>query len=423
MNYLAKTSIILDKRSKTKEGKYPVKLRIIYDRSSRYFGTKFSLTENEFETVTTKNPRGNLKDVKLELGLIEDKAKKIISGLPEFSFDLFKYNFGRKPKDLRNVYYYYDLKIKELEKSERIGSANFYRHSMNSIKAFSKKPSHIEFKEITPKKLTGYEEWMLNQGNSITTVGMYLRSLRAIFNQAKREGIITNEYYPFGLGKYYIPVSRNIKKALTIDEIGKLYNHPLEEFSYADRARDYWFFSYFCNGINMADIARLKFKNVTRKSISFIRKKTAKNRKEVKPVVAPVTEEIKRILDKWSNTDKSQDNYVFSILEDGISAKLEKSKIKWIVKQTNKYMQDLAKELDIEENITTYTARHSFSTVLKRSGVSTEFISESLGHSDLKTTENYLDSFEDDIKREYANFLTAFKNKNNAKPDQTDATN
>lgn len=423
MNFLAKTSIVLDKRSKTKDGKHPVKLRIIYDRSSRYYGTKFTLTEDEFETVSTKNPRGTLKDIKLELGLIETKAKKIISELPEFSFDLFKYNFSRKPKDLRNVYFYYDQKIKDLEKSDRIGSANFYRHSMNSIKSFSKKATHIEFKEITPKKLVEYEEWMKKQDNSITTVGMYLRSLRAVFNQAKREGIITNEYYPFGLGKYQIPVSRNIKKALTLNEIGKLYNYPLKQFSYADRARDYWFFSYFCNGINMADIAKLKFKNVTSKSITFIRAKTAKSRKEIKPIVAPVTEEIKRIIDKWSNPDKSPDNYVFPILEDGISAKLEKSKIKWIVKQTNKYMQDLAGELNIEEKITTYTARHSYSTVLKRSGVSTEFISESLGHSDLKTTENYLDSFEDDIKREYANFLTAFKNNDDAKPEQTDTTN
>jgi len=31
-------------------------------------------------------------------------------------------------------------------------------------------------------------------------------------------------------------------------------------------------------------------------------------------------------------------------------------------------------------NGTTYVVRHTFSTVLKRSGVSTEFIQESLGH-------------------------------------------
>lgn len=52
--------------------------------------------------------------------------------------------------------------------------------------------------------------------------------------------------------------------------------------------------------------------------------------------------------------------------------------------------------------------QHSFSTILKRSGVSTEFISESLGHTDLRTTENYLDSFEKDIKKKYARKLIAF---------------
>jgi len=33
-----------------------------------------------------------------------------------------------------------------------------------------------------------------------------------------------------------------------------------------------------------------------------------------------------------------------------------------------------------------------------------------LGHSDIKTTQNYLAGFEDDKKREVAKALTAFKN-------------
>ena len=73
-------------------------------------------------------------------------------------------------------------------------------------------------------------------------------------------------------------------------------------------------------------------------------------------------------------------------------------------------MQRIAAKTGIEKNITTYYARHTFSTVLKRSGVSYEFISESLGHHDLRTTENYLDSFEDATKKEYSERLLPFKN-------------
>ena len=39
-------------------------------------------------------------------------------------------------------------------------------------------------------------------------------------------------------------------------------------------------------------------------------------------------------------------------------------------------------------------ARHSYATVLKRSGVPTSIICESLGHSSEKVTQIYLDNFE-----------------------------
>ena len=72
-------------------------------------------------------------------------------------------------------------------------------------------------------------------------------------------------------------------------------------------------------------------------------------------------------------------------------------------------MELIRQELEIEQKIGTYSARHSFSTILKRKGVSTEFIKEALGHSSMVTTENYLDSFTDDVKLEYANLLTDLK--------------
>lgn len=58
--------------------------------------------------------------------------------------------------------------------------------------------------------------------------------------------------------------------------------------------------------------------------------------------------------------------------------------------------------------VTTYTARHSFATVLKRSGANIAYISESLGHSDLKTTEAYLASFEKEERQKNAILLTNF---------------
>ena len=60
------------------------------------------------------------------------------------------------------------------------------------------------------------------------------------------------------------------------------------------------------------------------------------------------------------------------------------------------------------KGISTYTARHSYATVLKRSGANIAYISESLGHADLKTTENYLASFEREEREKNAKLLTNF---------------
>ena len=83
------------------------------------------------------------------------------------------------------------------------------------------------------------------------------------------------------------------------------------------------------------------------------------------------------------------------------------------IKRFNNYINDgmkkIGKHLGIERNITSIVSRHSFSTQLKRSCVSTEFIQEALGHTDKKTTENYLDSFTKETKKEYASMLTSFR--------------
>ena len=83
--------------------------------------------------------------------------------------------------------------------------------------------------------------------------------------------------------------------------------------------------------------------------------------------------------------------------------------IELFVASINDGMRKIKNKVGIERNVTCYVARHTFSTVMKRSGASTEFIQEALGHTNIKTTESYLDSFEKEMKKEFANRLVSFK--------------
>jgi len=118
---------------------------------------------------------------------------------------------------------------------------------------------------------------------------------------------------------------------------------------------------------------------------------------------------MKAIIERWGNKDKSPNNYIFPIMEPGISPLRQYDLMQLLVGFINEWMKRILKNLGINKKGTTYVARHTFSTVLKRSGASTEYIQEALGHADIKTTENYLDSFGKEVKKEFAQRLTSFK--------------
>lgn len=87
--------------------------------------------------------------------------------------------------------------------------------------------------------------------------------------------------------------------------------------------------------------------------------------------------------------------YIFPILS--FAHKTEQMKLNRlhkVITKVNKALKLIGQELGLPIKLTTYVARHSFATVLKRAGVSTSIISESLGHSSEKITQIYLDSFE-----------------------------
>lgn len=403
------TSIILDTRRRKRNGTYPVKLRVTFLRRQKYYSAGLSLRRSEFEkAILMPKPRGIHKDHFFTLSSIERKAKEIIDSLPAFSYELFERHFLTRGSEIDSVYSSYENYIEQLRKTGHVGTASTYECSCNSFRRITGR-THLTFSDVTVDFLKNYEQKMRENGNSVTTISMYVRCLRTLFNEAIDLGIIKREFYPFGRRKYLVPASQNIKKALPKSDIEKIFKYPAVPGSKEQWARDLWLFSYLCNGINIRDIVRLRFKDVREDKIVFIRSKTEHtSRGNLKPIVAILHPVALEIIERWGNSDKSPENYVFGIMEKDLSPAKELQRVKQTTKTVNKYLKRIAVSAGIMKHVTTYAARHSFSTVMKQSGASMEFISESLGHSDLRTTEAYLGSFDDSTMKEYASHLTNF---------------
>ena len=428
----ANALIVLETRVKTKDELHPVKLRVIYNRKAKNYILKYpKLTEPGFEDLFGKTIYMSAKNFKKTEGSKPRKpfdtfqiifsgfrlrALNEISKLNPFNFEAFEEKFFDKPKDDQDLFSAITSKATILRKDAKFNTATILEALLTSLKGFTGKDKY-PFGNITVNKLKEFENWMLTprviewktkdgktksrtKKSSKTTVSIYIRALQAIFNESAPEGVP----YPFGKGKYTIPNWSHNKRAITQADVAKIAGYKAKDGSMEIRSRDLWLFSYLCNGINFKDIANLKYSNIHEDTIVFERAKTAKSRDENSEITVIITHQIGRILDMWGNKPALKDEYIFPILHNGMKSEDQHHAIKQMIKNTNKYMKTVCSDIEIPE-VTTYVARHSFATVLKRSGASVEFISESLGHKSISTTQNYLANFEIDEKRKWAEKL------------------
>jgi integrase/recombinase XerD len=164
---------------------------------------------------------------------------------------------------------------------------------------------------------------------------------------------------------------------------------------------------FFANGINPKDIINLRYGNFQGDFIIIQRQKTRRTaRRKPKKITIPINEPMRRIIRRFGNTDTSPKTYVFDILKAGLSPHHQRELNQNFTCTIIDWMNKIAPEVGIAKRITTKVWRHSFATILKRSGISTVFISEALGHHDLQTTEDYLDEFELDVKAQVTLQLT-----------------
>ena len=417
--------LILATRHKKKSGKFPVKIRVVYHGDPKDFKTGIDLTEEEYKNSTVDRPKAAYKEINIKLNAIKTKAQTALQSTGIFSFDKFENTFYSTTKSASNIWPFYEEYIKILNDDGRLKTRDSYRSSMNSLKTFK---SSLGFYDITADFLKRYEKWMLLmgnsnnkvsygnlktkviKGNSKTTVGIYTRNLRSIYNYGISEQVIKkDENYPFGSRKFVIPGGSNKKKALTQNEVALIYKYEAVPYSAEDKARDFWMFSYLCNGINFKDIALLKVKRIEGDMLRFVRAKTENSTREDEVIISCFINEIIRgIINKWQAGSNLKEEYLFNILESGDGLENQMKKIGQFIKNTNKYMKRISSKLGLEKNVTTYYGRHSAATIMKKSGANIEQIREALGHLSSSTTQKYLDSFDDESKRELSKSLSNF---------------
>lgn len=359
-------------------------------------GIKINANDWDFEYNKVKENAPNREYLQL---LIDTEIQKINKKILNYQIQNQKFtldNLLEKPEKKQKtitVEKYFMKLVSQLKEIGKLSSASKYYFCLSSLSKF--KSMNISFTDIDFQFLKDYEIYLRKKGLANNSIATQFSCFKSTYNKALEEGIFTNEDSPFKKYKVGRLWTQTRKRAIHKEDVQKLKGFDLSTLTkyptpYLEFARDIFIFSYLTAGINFKDIATLRYCDLDNGRIYYSRHKTQKN---MNTILLP---DAMTILNKYMKKDAGAEDYIFPVLDRNIhiTEQQQADRIQKVLKQVNRKLKIISRALNLKINLTTYVARHTFATVLKRSGVDIGIISESLGHSDLKTTQIYLDSFE-----------------------------
>ena len=279
------------------------------------------------------------------------------------------------------------------------GNANCYSRTLHVLELFDEKLSERVFPEIDIKYVKSFDVFLQKRECKGNTRKFYFKTLRAVLNKAIQDGEASETTYSFGKGGFSISSleEETTKRYLPHDSMFKLKTTVMDN-AVLERTRRLFLFSYYCYGISFIDAALLTKKNIIRYNggnyIVYKRNKT-KEAKKVKPIQIKITPEIQELMNWFSANTLLVEDYLLPIVSiAGYKGEQLYNHIRSRFGRNNKNLANLAKVLEITDmKLTSYVSRHTMAMTLQDNQVPREVISQILGHSDLATTNTYLDSF------------------------------
>lgn len=393
----ASLSVVCYKSKRLSNGESPLMLQVSKGGKRQYQSLGVSVNP-KFWDFSKNKPKSNCPNREYILKLILDKQAELQQRMLELNAEQKEYTTTtllhdeHRKFELKTVKQFYQELIEQYKANDKCGNRLIYKSSYNSINVFTNGNLEIPFSAIDVAWLNKYEKWLRSKGNKETTMSLMFRTLRSAYNKAIDSKCAHKSDYPFNdyrISKFDVSTE---KRAIAKADILKFSTdvRSIGKQQYVQLSKDIFIFSYLCGGINFTDIANLTKDNIIEgKRLHYIRQKTGKL------IKLGLSEEAIQIIRRYAVESKG---YLFPILNAQLhkTPQQKQNRIHKMLGKVNKNLKLLAADLGVEANLTTYVARHSFASVLKKSGVNIALISEALGHSDLTTTQIYLDSFDNE---------------------------
>ncbi|EXG83438.1 integrase/recombinase XerD [Lacrimispora sphenoides] len=277
--------------------------------------------------------------------------------------------------------------LREIKKTSKNTEVSYQRDLMQ-LASFLERQGIRSVDKVTKTSLTSYILHLEKEGKATTTISRCMASMKAFFHFECKEGRIRKD--PAELLKAP-KVEKKAPTILTVDEVNSLLSQPDGESPKELRDRAMLELLY-ATGIRVSELIHLKKADINL-SIGYIT-----CRDEHKERMVPFGKVAKLALSAY--------------MERGRGYLLRDQESEWLFTNCNgksmsrqgfwKIIKFYGDKAGIKADITPHTLRHSFAAHLLRNGADIHAVQAMLGHSDMATTQMYMNYTQgEDLRRAY----------------------
>lgn len=379
-------------QNKKQDGNYPLVFEIIYKRKRKVIRTGLNVLPEQWDErqnlLITRNSPGKVKynvigsstsQLNFDITQKLNRYRGLVDAaeLNNESFDLLVSKLMSKGPV--SLFDFIETIVSNLVASKKMGNSKAYQSLLDQLKKHSK---DVPLKEVTYNYVNDFKTSKYVAGNSNNTLRYYLKTFRAVINEAIRQGSFEQSDYPFKKG-LIPPETPTAKRFLTSKEIKKIEEYKPTSSSY-QKAKDVFLLGFYLRGADIVDLAQLTESNYQRDRIEYKRQKSGQL------LSIKIIPKARKILDKY----KGQ-RYLLPILKVGLNE--DRQNYHTRTKNINRSLKKIGTDLKLPITLTTKVNRHSWATIAKTKGISKDIIKEALGHQDKVITDVYLGAYEPEV--------------------------
>lgn len=280
----------------------------------------------------------------------------------------------------------YIIELKTIKQRDKDTTVNSYSEDIYKYLEYMESKNISSALDISYNNLLDYLKYLDDNKYEVSSVARKIVSIKAFHKYLSENYNVVDISTKINTPRFY----RKLPNILTIEEVDNLLDIKLDTpFDYRNKAMLELMYS---SGLRVSELINLELSDIDLNN-NYVRCFGKGSKERIVPIGEYSSKYLSIYINEYRDSMK-KGYYTEKIFLNNHGKEMTRQGFFKIIKR-------IAKDKDINKNITPHMLRHSFATHLLNNGADLRTIQEMLGHSSISTTQIYTNVTNDILKENY----------------------